>query len=235
MVLNETESPLSSFQARRINSKEQCSSFPVLDSDTALVLQCCAGNKEAFNGLVLRHMDRLYLLAFRLLRDHHEAEDVAQDAFLRAYESIEEFRGEAKFSTWLYRICYNLCLNRLEKKKKDTGSESELKALPTEATGSCEQLLMKEQQRKEQHCLIHWALSCLKPEFREVLLFYSTDDLSYDEIAELLALPLGTVRSRLHRGREELKRLLQPYREEEKPPTYPYSSYTYRAASPLSL
>jgi RNA polymerase sigma-70 factor (ECF subfamily) len=237
MLLNDTESPFSSFPARRTNSEERCASFLASDPDTALVLQCCAGNKEAFNGLVLRHKDRLYLLALRLLKDHHEAEDVAQDAFLRAYERIDEFRGAAKFSTWLYRICYNLCLNRLEKRKKDTGSESALNALPSEAeaSGSCEQWLMKEQQRKEQHSLIHWALSCLKPEFRQVLLCYSTDDLSYEEIAELLALPVGTVRSRLHRGREELKRLLRPYREGKRLPSRSFFPYPYRAASPLPL
>jgi RNA polymerase sigma-70 factor (ECF subfamily) len=176
------------------------------DPDHLLVLRCRTGDKEAFNVLVLRHKDRLHMLARRLLKDRGEAEDLVQDTFLRAYLRIEEFGGESKFSTWLHRICYNLCLNRLERKRKEAGSESDMETVPDLTTGSVEYLLCKEQQR-----LMQWALSHVKPEFREVLLLHNTDHLSYDEIAELLELPVGTVRSRLHRGREELKKLLQPY------------------------
>src|SRR5713101_6060681 len=88
------------------NSYESVAASPGSDPDLALVDQCRTGDRQAFNMLVLYHKDRLFTLAVRLLGDHGEAEDATQNVFLRAYEKITEFRGEAKFSTWLYRICY---------------------------------------------------------------------------------------------------------------------------------
>jgi RNA polymerase sigma-70 factor, ECF subfamily len=178
----------------------------VTESDQTLVVQSCAGSKEAFEQLVLHHKDRVYTLACRVLENHGEAEDVAQETFLRAYECLADFRGEARFSTWLYRICYNLCVNRFQRKNRELNNNSVPNTVPNSAIGSCEQLLVKEQQR-----LLNWALSRLKAELREVVLLYHTDHLSYEEIASILGHPVGTVRSRLHRGREELKVLLQPY------------------------
>ena len=84
----------------------------ITEGDETLVAQSCAGSREAFEQLVLRHKDRVYTLACRVLGDHGEAEDVAQETFLRAYGRLADFRGEARFSTWLYRICHNLCINR---------------------------------------------------------------------------------------------------------------------------
>jgi len=178
----------------------------ITESDQPLVAQSCAGNTEAFEQLVLRHKDHVYTLAYRVLGDHGEAEDVAQETFLRAYECLADFRGEARFSTWLYRICYNLCVNRFQRKNRDASTETAPEALPSSTSGSCEQLLLKEQQH-----LLNWALSRLKAELREVVLLYHTDHLSYEEIASVLGHPVGTVRSRLHRGRGELKAILQPY------------------------
>lgn len=178
------------------------------DPDHALVVRCKAGNREVFGQLVLRHQDRLYTLALRFLGDHGEAEDVAQETFLRAYEKLEEFRGEAKFSTWLYQICRNLSLNRLEKKKEKL-SDGFLPEIPAAAgTEPPVQLL-----QKERHKLVDWALAQLKHEFREVIILYHKEALSYEEIADILELPLGTIRSRLHRGRSELRDLLRPYLE----------------------
>jgi len=181
-----------------------------LDSDHALVEECCAGNREAFNGLVLRHKDRLYTLAVRLLGDRGEAEDLTQDTFLRAYERIRAFRGDARFSTWLYRICYNLCLNRLERKRNDPRDGALPEGVPDPGARVPEHLIAKERQD-----LVKQALSHLAPEFREAVVLYYTGQLSYEEIARLRGLPVGTVRSRLHRGREELKEHLRPYLREE--------------------
>jgi RNA polymerase sigma-70 factor, ECF subfamily len=189
-------------------NKRQAALGSVADADRELVSQSCAGSKEAFEQLVLRHKDRLYTLACRMLGDHGEAEDVTQETFLRAYERLEEFRGDARFSTWLYRICYNLCVNRFQFQRKDrnlsNGSAPE--AVPSSTIGSCEQLLVKEQQQ-----LMNWALSRLKAEFREAVLLYHTEHLSYEEIADVLGSPVGTVRSRIHRGREDLNDMLRPY------------------------
>jgi RNA polymerase sigma-70 factor (ECF subfamily) len=179
---------------------------PVTESNQAFISQFCAGSKEAFEQLVLRHKDRVYTLACRLLGDHGEAEDVAQETFLRAYERLADFRGDARFSTWLYRICYNLCVNRFQRKKRDPGNDSTPDGVPHSTSESCDQLLVKEQQH-----LLNWALSRLNAELREVVLLYHTDHLSYEEIASVLGYPIGTVRSRLHRARGELKRILHPY------------------------
>ncbi|MGH7960369.1 MAG: RNA polymerase sigma factor [Candidatus Binatia bacterium] len=187
---------------------------PRADDDLTLIAECCAGNTQAFNELVLRHQDSVSTLATRLLADHHEAEDLTQETFLRAYEQIEQFRGEAQFSTWLYRICRNLCLNRLKKKKSDPTSDVEEGTLPEELPDPSgrfpDHVLMK----KERQRLIKWALSAMARELREVLMLHHTVQLSYEEIAERLRLPVGTVRSRLHRGRKELKERLHYLREE---------------------
>ena len=178
------------------------------DPDHECVAQCKAGNREAFEQLVLRHKDRLYTLALRFLGDQGEAEDVAQEAFLRAYEKLEEFRGEAKFSTWLYQICRNLSLHRLDKKKEKLSDG----LLPEVAADAGAEPLVQLLE-KERHELVNWALAQLQHKFREVIVLYHQEALSYEEIADLLELPLGTIRSRLHRGRRELQDLLRPYLE----------------------
>lgn len=179
---------------------------PETESDQTLVAQSRAGGQEAFEQLVLRHKDRVYTLAYRVLGDHGEAEDVTQETFLRAYERLADFRGEARFSTWLYRICHNLCANRFQKKNREVGTDSAPEAGPSGTMGSYDQLVTK-----ERRSLLNWALSHLKVESREVILLYHTDHLSYEEIASVVGHPVGTVRSRLHRGREELKEILRPY------------------------
>jgi len=185
--------------------------LPRFDPDHELVAACRIGNRQAFNELARYHKDRVYTIAVRLLEDHHEAEDIAQETFVKAYEGITAFRGDAKFSTWLYRICYNLCLNCLERKKRNPGDDSLPETLADPIASLPEQLIAQE--RRE---LVQWALACLTPEFREVVVLYYTGQLSYEEIATLQELPIGTVRSRLHRGREELKELLRPHLQEEK-------------------
>lgn len=183
--------------------------FLTRDPDQNLIGQCRAGNRRAFSLLVLRHKDRLYAFAYHVLGDRGEAEDMVQETFLRAYEKLEEFRGEAKFSTWLYCICRNLCLSRLEHTKKYAPDGLMPEVVPAPSLDVSEQVIGKERQR-----LVNWAIPCLKPEFREVVLLYHIHHFSYDEIATLLGQPIGTVRSRLHRGREELKELLRPYLKE---------------------
>ncbi|MGH7818352.1 MAG: RNA polymerase sigma factor, partial [Candidatus Binatia bacterium] len=174
-------------------------------ADEKLLALCRAGHRESFHGLVLRYEGRVFTLAFRLLADRGDAEDLTQETFLKAYESLETFRGDSRFSTWLYRICRNLCLNRLARQKNEplpAGGPSEV--LPDPQTRLPERLIAEEQGR-----IVEWAISRLKPEFREVVALYCTETLSYEEIASSLDVPVGTVRSRLHRGREELKELLR--------------------------
>jgi len=200
---------------RRTGSKEQCSNgagtLPERDPDHAVLAECSTGNTQAFNELVLRHKDRLYTVAVQLLGDSSEAEDVTQEAFLRAYEKLTEFRGDARFSTWLYRICYNLCLNHLTRKKIDRQEGLFPETLPDGEEQFLDHAIVKEQQD-----VVRRAISQLTVEFRDVVILYYTGQLSYEEIASLLELPVGTVRSRLHRGREQLKDLLRPYFQEDR-------------------
>jgi RNA polymerase sigma-70 factor, ECF subfamily len=192
-------------------SKGLGTALPREEEDHTLISECCAGHTQAFNRLVFRHQNSVSTLATRLLRDPCEAEDVTQDTFLRAYERIEEFRGEAKFSTWLYRICHNLCLNHLKRKKTDPTNNIGDKALPEELAAPRNRLPDQMLIRKEQQHLVKQAFAHMTQEFREVLVLHHTAHLSYEEIAETLGLPVGTVRSRLHRGREEIKEHLRPY------------------------
>lgn len=176
------------------------------ESDRALVTACRAGNRQAFTTLVRRHKNRLYTLAVRLLGEQGEAEDITQETFVRAYEKLQEFRGDALFSTWLHRICANLCLTRLAQNKHMPGAGPWTEHLSDPRPGVPDQMLAKERRQ-----LIRWALAQLEPEFRAVIVLYHMEYFFYEEIADLLAVPVGTVRSRLHRGREKLKALLRPY------------------------
>ncbi|MGE0821236.1 MAG: RNA polymerase sigma factor [Candidatus Binatia bacterium] len=180
------------------------------DLDYEAIVECCAGRKQAFTDVVLRHKDRLYTVALQLLGDSGDAEDVTQDTFLRAYEKLAEFRGHSQFSTWLYRICHNLCMNRLAKKKTAQQDRFVPETVPFQTEHLLDQLIIKERQ-----VLVNRAIAQLPMEFREVLILYHTGQLSYEETAHLLELPVGTVRSRLHRGREQLKELLRPYLQED--------------------
>lgn len=201
----------SSFE--RSNHNENNGTEPELpkpDPDRELIAACRIGDRQAFNELVRHHKGRVYTIAVRLLEDYHEAEDIAQETFFKAYEGIAAFRGDAKFSTWLYRICYNLCLNYLERKKRNPGHDSLPETLADPVASLPEQLIAQERRG-----FVQQALACLTPEFREVVVLYYTGQLSYEEIATLQELPIGTVRSRLHRGRQELKERLRPHLQEE--------------------
>jgi RNA polymerase sigma-70 factor (ECF subfamily) len=202
------------FSVVRSNTKKTDNRSPAgaleRDPDHELVAACRGGNRQAFQALALRHKDRLYTLATRLLEDHGEAEDVTQETLLRAYQNIEEFRGDARFTTWLYRICYNLCLSCLEGKKHQSMEEAGPDELPDLGEQLPDQLIASE--RRD---VVNRALSRMTPAFREVIVLHYTGQLLYEEIATLLALPVGTVRSRLHRGRAELKELLRSYFQQE--------------------
>jgi RNA polymerase sigma-70 factor (ECF subfamily) len=141
-----------------------------------------------------------------MLGSRAEAEDVAQEAFLRAYRSVTEFRGEAKLSTWLYAITSRLCLNRLDSAdRRRTRHGDELLASVADegpdAPGRFEQ--------RERETALHRAIAELSDERRMVVVLADLEGLSYEDIAETLALPIGTVRSRLHRARMELRERLE--------------------------
>lgn len=173
------------------------------DPDGALVKKVQDGDRSAFNQLVLKYRNRVMSIAARMLRDRVEAEDLAQDVFVKVFSSVQDFRGEALFSTWLYRITANSCLNH-RKRRSDlqlAGDANGRETIISDGASNPHSLL----ERKELKVALEKAIRALPEERRIVLILRDIEGLSYEEIADSLGLELGTVRSRLHRARLELQ------------------------------
>ena len=178
--------------------------------DATLVRLCRTGRPEVFGELVERHQDRLHAALTRFLGDAEEARDLLQDAFLNAYRKLDQFQGDSSFSTWVYRIAMNLALSRRRKRKRLFGwwdregsappDPADLRATSDPTTGL---------ERAELETVVQRALSHLPADARAVVILRDLEGLGYDEIAEILGVPIGTVRSRLHRARGELRTRLQ--------------------------
>ena len=176
--------------------------------DNELVQAALGGDKEAFGQLVVRYQDRVFNTLVRVLGNREDAGDIVQDAFVQAYVKLDSFRGDARFYTWLYRSAMNLALSH-PRRRKPTESLDETKTnigdepaaqYPTAA----EQLIAR-----ERAALLQQALLKLNVEHRQILVLRELEACSYEEIAEILELPVGTVRSRLFRARLQLKEQLQ--------------------------
>lgn len=166
------------------------------DPDIEWVRACQAGDADAFHPLVLRNQKRIYNLALRMLRDPAEAEDLTQEAFVAAFEQIGSFRGESAFSTWLYRIAVRRSLNRI----RDLGRRPLAHASSLDvADPSPGPDVIRE--RRETRAALERGLLALSADFRVVLVLREMQGLSYEEIAEMLGVEAGTVKSRLHRAR----------------------------------
>jgi len=165
-----------------------------------------AGDPDAFEQLVRAYQHRVFGVAVRMLGNAAEAEEIAQEVFLRVHRSVGEFRGEAKLSTWLYAIASRLCLNRLqsgERRHRRAGEEALADVPADDAGGGVE--------RAEVETALRQAIAALPEERRIVVVLRDVEGLSYEEIARALDLELGTVRSRLHRARLDLKAKLERF------------------------
>jgi len=175
------------------------------------------GDTESFERIVIAYQQRIFNLAFRLLGDREEAEDLTQEVFLNVYKHLPSFRGDAQFSTWIYQVTINHCRNRFKYLKRRfhqtteslddpmQGGEGELeRELPDEADAPEDALHRRQVQR-----LVHMAVQRLRPDYREIIVLRDIQELSYQEISDVLGLPEGTIKSRLHRARWELKELLE--------------------------
>jgi RNA polymerase sigma-70 factor (ECF subfamily) len=177
-------------------------------NDTPLIQRSQAGDADAFGELVLRHQDFVYNLALRVVRDPVEAEDLAQEAFVRAWLGLPNFRGQAQFRTWLYRIVTNLCYNRLP------GLRRELTSLGDDCLEdvACDEVLnispADSLEAREQRAFLHAALERLPESYRLLVTLRYQQELSYDEIAAVVNLPLGTVKTGLFRAKERLRQAL---------------------------
>lgn len=185
-------------------------------SDEALVDQARAGSREAFSELVVRYQDRIVHIVAQRLGDKDAAFDVAQDVFIKAYRGLSGFKAESGFYTWLYRIALNTTFSFRRKQKRrgalisldrpieDDGSDWS-QQVPSEGTAEPG----TESERKEEAELLRAAIASLDEDFNEVVVLRDLEGLSYEEIAELLQCPIGSIKSRLHRARKKLLELLK--------------------------
>jgi RNA polymerase sigma-70 factor (ECF subfamily) len=184
-----------------------------LSDDASLIAATLAGDNAAFGRLVGMYQDRLYNSLLRVVGE--DAADIVQDAFVQAYVKLDSFRGSAAFYTWLYRIAFNLAMSHarrrrspasLEGMKADWGSE------PVDGQPAPEVNI----ERRENVEMVQAALAELSAEYRAILVLREIDGRRYDEIAEILEMPVGTVRSRLFRARLALRDQLAPRLDVEK-------------------
>jgi RNA polymerase sigma-70 factor (ECF subfamily) len=176
--------------------------------EPSLVERARRGDPAAFEALVNQHAVYVYNLAFRVAQDAQEAEDLAQETFLRAWQGLAHFRGQARFATWLYRIQANLFYNRWPRLRRDLAS------LPVEAAAfepiPAEQGVEAAVVSAEERAAVHAAIDRLSPAYRVLITLRHLQEMSYEEIAQTLNLPLGTVKTGIHRARRELQQALAP-------------------------
>ena len=166
------------------------------------------GDPRAFEELVIAYQHRVFGVALRMLGNRAEAEDLAQEVFVRVHRAIREFRGDAKLSTWLYAITSRQCLNRLASGERRIGRQGDegLARLASREIGPAEEM-----ERTELETALHRAIAELSEERRIVVVLRDLEGLSYEDIAAALDLELGTVRSRLHRARTDLREKLERF------------------------
>jgi RNA polymerase sigma-70 factor (ECF subfamily) len=183
--------------------------------DHRLIAECLRGDTASFGVLVRRYQERLYHTVFRLVGNAEDAQDVVQETFLNAYQSLEGFKGDSQLFTWLYRIAVNTAISMKRKQRVllrlDGGRDGDQVLEPLDASETSRPghaLEQAEQSRRVQH-----ALTQLSAEHRAVLVLKDMEGHKYETMAELLQVPIGTIRSRLHRARLELREILQRHEE----------------------
>ncbi|RIL10471.1 hypothetical protein DCC79_07950 [bacterium] len=180
----------------------------MIDDERTLISRAARGDTAAFEALVARHAPFVHNLALRTLGDPRDAEDVAQEAFLRAWRGLPAFRTDARFSTWLYRIVVNLCYSRLPALRAgldaiDIDARVDLPDLqpPVEAGALTDEL----------RAHLYAAIDGLPPTYRLLIAMRHGQDMSYQDIADSMDLPLGTVKTGIHRARRQLQGALEAY------------------------
>ena len=189
-------------------AKRQVRQQHAMVTDEELLAQSLDGDLSAFEVIVNRYKDRLYNFVLRFVKDQQTAEDIVQDTFLRAYRNRESFQAVAKFSTWIYTIAGNLAKSELRRRKRwrflsigvqneDTGATFELPDTSATPDSNTETMLAESR--------IQEAISRLPDRYREAVILRDIEGLDYDEISQIIGCPLGTVKSRINRGRLRLQ------------------------------
>jgi len=178
-----------------------------------LIEATLAGDKAAFGVLVDRFKDRLYNGMLGVVGNHDEAEDVVQDTFVQAYLKLHTFQGNSKLFTWLYRIAFNNALSRGRRRRPDLSIEQSKDVAgnePEDTSESPDEGLLRE----ERVALVHRAMDMLTEQHRAILVLREMQNVSYEDIAQILDINIGTVRSRISRARNQLKQHLESLQEE---------------------
>ncbi|MGE3314581.1 MAG: sigma-70 family RNA polymerase sigma factor [Planctomycetaceae bacterium] len=180
------------------------------NDDRELIQECLAGRTEAFGRLVVRYQDRLFGSLLRILDSHDDARDVAQEAFVLAYQKLASFKGNSAFYSWLFRIAMNAAVSHRRRSGRQMASVDQAREQSGSdpVDGHPESRPAHALELAERQALVNRALQEVSEEFRTVLVLKEIEDLSYEEIAEIVGIPIGTVRSRIHRARSELREKL---------------------------
>ncbi|MGD2126907.1 MAG: sigma-70 family RNA polymerase sigma factor [Desulfobacteraceae bacterium] len=187
-----------------------------LEEDATLVKAFQAGHRAAFDKLVLKHKNRCFNLCYWFLGDYHEANDSAQETFIKLYRSLKRFRFESAFSTWLYRIAINTCKNKLKSSAYRQRAKMVSLDNPGEQEGGLSAVEIQdaspspfgELEKKERMTIIKAAIDSLPAEHKEVVTLRDIEGLPYEEIVQVTGLNIGTVKSRLARARLDLRKKL---------------------------
>jgi len=186
-------------------------------SEKELIQKLKDGDREAFNEFVKLYQQKVIKLAFSMLSSEEDAYDAAQETVLRGYKSIASVKNASSLSTWVYRICANICNDMLRKRMKtkniisidaEDEEDNPVISIADNAPAPDEAYEMSERQRA-----VKDAIQMLSEDYRNVLVMYDMEGLSYDEISEVLKCPIGTIKSRLNRARSNLKKILSEKRE----------------------
>jgi RNA polymerase sigma-70 factor (ECF subfamily) len=190
-------------------------------TDQEIVLLARAGEEAAYRELIRRYERPLFSLLYRMVRDRELAEDLAQETFIKALNAIESYRPEYKFSSWIFKIANNTAIDHLRRRELDTlsleGSPHAETPDAVEATalqiGDRQESPLDAVEARELGGQIERAIAQLRPEYRSCILLRHVEGRAYEEIAEILSLPLGTVKTYIHRARNELRQALAHLRE----------------------
>lgn len=188
------------------------------ETEVQFIARLVARDERAFNELVATYERRVFVLVFRMLGRREEAEDVAQEVFVQVFKAIDQFRGDSKLSTWVYRIAVNLCKNRSKYlSRRHAGEQDDVDdVLDRQALTSAKGVSVGDVSRPDElvegmqmEVIVKRAIAQVDPEFREVLILRDVEDMVYEDIAAVTGLPEGTVKSRIHRGRAQLRALVE--------------------------
>jgi len=177
-----------------------------MSEEARLIKRAIAGSLEAFEQLIQQYEKRIYNYCFRMTNNQEDAEDLTQEIFIKVYKSLHSFKGNSQFSTWIYRIAYNTCVDKYRKQKIKmislTSNDEDEKDidLPSNEPLPEDQIV-----NKEQYQLLCECISMLKPEYKTAIILRDIQNYTYEEIASILNIPLGTVKSHISRGRAALR------------------------------